>query len=214
MQLMDGRILNYDIALSRRVRWRRRAVSVICVISIVIAMLSWGPPLVRRVRFDYWRHECLTCVMPTGLLLFDTDNPNANPPICAADEGFERVAHVDQYVHTPDMRVIFLHEMRRPDGTPRLVRLRLDPMIRPANWYFFNARVLDISGAADSEVFAGKYWGILASDHLKVFDGQIDPGNPSHFTFDYEFDGVRRTSDVWLTNEDELVFSPWPKYAN
>jgi hypothetical protein len=36
---------------------------------------------------------------------------------------------------------------------------------------------------------------------VRIFAGQADPRDPTHFAFDYEFGGVRDTIDGWLTDD-------------
>ena len=41
---------------------------------------------------------------------------------------------------------------------------------------------------------------------LRVFAGQPDPADPSHFTIDYESDAGRHTMDGWLQPNDKVTF--------
>jgi hypothetical protein len=109
---------------------------------------------------------------------------------------------------------IFLHEMRRPDGTRCLVLLtfplnflyevggfriqylewNISPWPRMTNWNY-----LTVTRGSGSVV-----------NHWKFFAGQPDANNPSHFTFDFELDGTRRTCDAWLNNDGQLIVSRRP----
>jgi hypothetical protein len=44
--------------------------------------------------------------------------------------------------------------------------------------------------------------------NLRVFAGQPDPQDPSHFTVEYEIDGVKEVIDGWLTDDDFLRVVP------
>lgn len=51
---------------------------------------------------------------------------------------------------------------------------------------------------------------ITHAHNWKFFAGQLDPMNPSHFTFDYEMNGQRHTCDAWLDNAGRLLVSQRP----
>lgn len=144
--------------------------------------------------------------MPSGQVVYDSAQPNQTYPPCIPDEHFEQVE--SGTVVRPEL-VIFVHEMRRPDGAERLVRLYVNPLISNSGGsYVLLFRISSTSGLNSQPVWGSDLFG--GTIHVKIFAGQTDAGNPSHFTFDYELDGLRHTCDVWLDNSDQLVISPWP----
>jgi hypothetical protein len=46
----------------------------------------------------------------------------------------------------------------------------------------------------------------FSSSADRIYAGQPDPDDPSHFTFEYENRGVRKTVDGWLREDDPLRF--------
>ena len=55
--------------------------------------------------------------------------------------------------------------------------------------------------------------GVLRADrpaehNVRFYAGQLDPNDPSHFTIDYELNGVRNVIDGWLTDDDFLRIRP------
>jgi hypothetical protein len=46
--------------------------------------------------------------------------------------------------------------------------------------------------------------------NLRIYAGQPDPNDPSHFTFDYEQWGQRDTVDGWLEADDSVTLKPRP----
>ena len=43
---------------------------------------------------------------------------------------------------------------------------------------------------------------------MRVYAGQIDPNNPSHFTIRYEAWGQQDVLDCWLDDRDEVTYKP------
>ena len=47
---------------------------------------------------------------------------------------------------------------------------------------------------------------LTMTDRLRLFAGQPDPNDPSHFTIGYELNDVPGTIDGWLQDDDRLKF--------
>jgi hypothetical protein len=118
---------------------------------------------------------------------------------------------------------IFLHEMRRPNGSRCLLSLRVSVFQGsrfPPPIVGFDLGVFDLQCLQwDASLWAPlSKWDRItvggcpgrALSHWKFFAGQPDPNNPSHLTFDIELDGVRHTCDGWLDNDGKLVVSQRP----
>jgi hypothetical protein len=105
--------------------------------------------------------------------------------------------------------VLFLHELRTPTGQRRLVAITgaFQPselpqfisgydaeaqMIEPGTW-----KVLprNRTGGVAISVLSGPQ---PKPPHVRIFAGQSDPADPSHFTIRYELDGVGQVVDGWL----------------
>ena len=43
---------------------------------------------------------------------------------------------------------------------------------------------------------------------FRLYAGQIDPADPTHFTIDYAIDGQRNTIDGYLKNDNQILFAP------
>jgi hypothetical protein len=120
---------------------------------------------------------------------------------------------------------VFLHERRTPAGERRLVGVDLlpfglpiglnltDPVegrLEPWGRVFTDGSFL----RPPVEAFSPKQnpyrsWSLIGPpDRLRVFAGQPDPNDPSHFTIDYEVHGVRHTLDGWLRDDDTVVIEP------
>jgi hypothetical protein len=102
---------------------------------------------------------------------------------------------------------IFTHEMKRPDGTPRLVVVHL------LGW---NDREVVVGVTyAPASIFdkmnvpkaVGDY-GIILTSHSpphRIFGGVVDPANPSRMTMRYEHDSKPGTFEFTLDDRDDLT---------
>jgi hypothetical protein len=97
--------------------------------------------------------------------------------------------------------IIFRHRRVRPDGVERLIWVEV-PRFEPK------------SAAIVCSVFPfHRFWdtshqGSLVSSRSfnvdKLFGGQPDPNDESHFTIAYESNGEKGTIDGWLMNDDTV----------
>jgi len=110
--------------------------------------------------------------------------------------------------------VAFLHERTSPSGNRRLVCIAAEPIlggtlaglsVRP-EWNFrvmFPAKL--VGGPADVPVFP-----YLEDDFLigvdRVYAGQPDPADPSHFMIQYDDEDGRHMVDGWFRDDDTLKF--------
>jgi hypothetical protein len=114
---------------------------------------------------------------------------------------------------------ILFHELQRPDGTKRLVSLDYNELSA------MSLSVLVLDFRFSSEIWAPTWsntpksipntnvsgiTNIPAITTLKIYAGQPDPKDLTHFTFDYDSDGNRHTIDGWLTNADQIVLRQRP----
>jgi hypothetical protein len=109
--------------------------------------------------------------------------------------------------------VIFMHQRTTSAGRTRLVVLFLMPatqdlrspycvvardwVAEPATW-----RPGSVARFRESSSFSLR---LTEQDRLRVFMGQPDATDPSHFTIDYELNGERGTIDGWLRDGDAFA---------
>jgi hypothetical protein len=197
--------LNYAPKPPAAERYLRRTYRMIVLLAVVAVMVLWGPGAARWGRFLYWEHRCLEFAQPPDHVFFDWATCN----ILHSETCFPLTC----FDHSRVSATIFLHEMRRPDGTRCLVALNL--VIPPAA---FNSWMPEMSCQQwiVSLVPRMSSWNevnfptILYDHHWKFFAGHADATNRSHVTFDYELDGRRHTCDGWLNNAGQLIVSQRP----
>jgi hypothetical protein len=157
--------------------------------------------------------------------LFQTDPPPPPPvtPTClerfAASLRTDGAAtQLDGSPHFP----VFLHERRTPDGERRLVivTVRFGAMvaigagerigltaavIHPGA--LFSAPVVSRHSAGECYPFSRGRGSDLTPRRLRLYAGQPDPSDPSHFTIGYDINGEAGTIDGWLENHDTVRFA-------
>jgi hypothetical protein len=110
--------------------------------------------------------------------------------------------------------VLFLHERRTPSGEPFLLSCELDvgrgltgsfvtPIymneIRPAAWRRGLARRNGVGWPLPFQIERA----IQKGAHLRVFAGQVDPADATHFTVKYDLDGVEGFLDGYEGDRTE-----------
>jgi hypothetical protein len=204
--------LHYAPDPAPTVRWRRRGIRVILLGGFLAILWFWGGAAWKWVNFLYWEHRCLNYSLPADHIVFQTHAFQVlraeKPRPWAKLEG-------DGSLVVWGEAIIFVHEMRQPDGARVLValgthhgvqdlgvhgfwlssiELTIDGILKPPQWEWRNA---------EFPVFTEE-------NDWKFFAGQPDPVNPSHFTFDFEHNGQRHTADAWLDNAGKLLVSVRP----
>jgi hypothetical protein len=196
--------LNYAPKQPRDHRDLRRVYRIVWIGGLIAALFFWGPGLWRWANFLYWEHRSLTYQLPANQVAWEAD---AGKVIQSSTVTIGHLGQIDA--------LIFLHELRGPDGRHCLVSLSIDhfSMISPLGQTFqplLPDRWLTplIVPSSPSDAINSPFR--FGSNHWKFFTGQPDPSDQSHFTFDYELDGQRHTCDGWLNNSGFLIVSPRP----
>jgi hypothetical protein len=203
--------LNYAPKLPTSRRAWRWAYRITLLAAIIIAVIQWGPTMWQRAQSIYWEQQCLAYLLPPDHVVFEVNQGKfIHSEYCTPMLRFMRT-RIDPTM--PPAVPIFVHGMRRPDGTRRLVILLVMPDPIGNDGFKFSYYAWDVSLSPQfanwNDLMRETIHGSL-QQHWKFFAGQPDLNNPSHFTFDYELDGHRHTYDAWLNNEGQLIVSPRP----
>jgi hypothetical protein len=191
------------------------------------AAVRWGPQYVRQVRLLYYQRACMNYRAPADQVVYErgpgaaallatsreyttlatsTNQPApvGREPACLS--GYQNVA---ASTTTAPGAVLFMHELHLPSRGRRLVIVRSNfaadtpPMfipgfdleltvMDPATW---KTPPKDITAGMPIDVTSP----ILASPpQLRIFAGQVDPADESHFTIRYVLDGKRHIADGHL----------------
>ena len=223
--MAEAAALQYEPAprSARRRRLIARAI-LIAVIGIVIVLgVSVFPRANRRVRILVAQSKCMQFEIPAGTVVFESDPTRAQN--LARDGRYtigsdraglmktplDRLDEVDpptQLVCDFRRAIAFLHSRRSPGGRTRLVCVTVTPFEKlwhplyaeaivwePATWSL--PRRAEWSSTAVAFVDRHGAW-------PRVFAGQPDPHDPSHFTIAFEWRGRHGVLDGWLKDDDTV----------
>jgi hypothetical protein len=204
----------------RSARARRWAI-IIGVILLLIGIATVTPRAVRRLQVAYWHRQCLEYIAPADQVIHETDRAEIPrllaPPLnyrgsMATGQAFLIPPAYQSLWMSQSVGTAFLHERITPQGQRRLVAVDLfSGGTQPGGGMTLNATVIDPSvtprGPNATVTITrgdGATIALQPGDKLRVFAGQPDPNDASHFTIDYLINDARHTVDGWL-KDDGLV---------
>lgn len=204
----------------RSARTRRWAIAIGAVL-LVAGVVNVTPRAVRRLQVVYWQRQCMDYTALPTQVVYDND-PMEIPRLIAPRLNYDgSLASGHAFLIPPAYRKLlrsqsvgtaFLHERVTPQGQCRLVSVDLFGMtMQPNKTMTFNATAIDPTSVVRGPQALltltrgdGATITLQPSDKLRIFAGQPDPNDDSHFTIDYLLNGTRHTLDGWL-KEDGVV---------
>ena len=192
-------------------RWLRRAVILVAVVAVAAVAIRWGRAWKEHAAILLDQRRCMNYRAPADQVVYDTprgaDGIARAVKTCVSPPSWSRFAD-NSYLSA----VVFLHARTSPSGNRRLVCLEAAPTLKhsaPSYRPIWSFRILvphALKGPAEVLVshFDEPFVMVVAD---RVYAGQADASDASHFTFEYENGGVRKTIDGWLLDDDTLKFS-------
>jgi len=171
----------------------------------------------RLARLRHWQHACATYTVAPGTLVAASSSPGRRfiAPIPACWTNYTAVAGVP-FVSMPGnmpTTVVFMHEMRTPDGRPRIVVVYCNPIYLPSASVVQSLGPVSIDPAkgwslTSRPAFRGGHvpGGYPAGDNVQLFAGQPDPSDPTRFTMAFIRKGRAGTVDGRLDDDDVVTF--------
>lgn len=206
--------IDYAPPLSSRRRVVRRWLPRALVITFVASAYYWGPPAWRGAEVLYWQSRCARHTMPAETIV-------AFEP-ASSDSGASRASAVIPtewarfygLISPPGFQsrgTIFLHTRNRPNGEPVLVAIdylgRLvfgDGETGPSD-ALVQIRTFKLGTGMNSPKQlsdeARRMPVRRGAQAFRIFAGQIDPNDTTHFMIRCEADGERQVIDGWILNE-------------
>jgi hypothetical protein len=205
----------------------RRSLLIVIVLVLLLSAWSWGPRLWQRVRVAYWQHRCLVYTAPVDQVIYEEDPTSARMLLASPDCAM--TANNPQFVarrpwpwrEFPSTGVgadgvAFLHERMTPSGQRRLVVVEVwlrwpvgtGRQVLQLNNYVIRPRAMAARPEiANNAVFCypvEEFSSLASTDRVRLFAGQPDASDPTHFTIGYAVNGKTGTIDGWLTNVDRV----------
>jgi hypothetical protein len=226
--------LDYAPRPSRRRKILRRLLGAALIAILAFATIRWGSVARRKIAVLYWQHECLVAAPPADQVVYAEDpvvvagllrqgsqytkiSTRAGSAAGRATPDWTALASwLPAGMGSSRGAVLFMHERHTPSGKRRLVVVQgdFDPSMAPPLFipgFDLNLTVLEpetLRAHAKVRTPAVAISVTSArprnSPKLKIFAGQIDPSDPSHFTIGYEMYGQPGIVDGWLRKYDQV----------
>jgi hypothetical protein len=191
----------------------RRALLAASLLALVALSLKWLGPAWDHARLLFFQGQCLTYTAPPEQTVLAGAGPYQTAPC------WRNFYALFSPPGRKDLTTVFLHELRKKDGTRRLVTLEASAtwsnaqlpdseidleyhVIAPANPWT-RARLINNAEARPyfyHESGLGKSFNIHA--------GQVDPDDPTHFTIELTWKKQSVTLDGWLRDDDTILLEP------
>jgi len=228
---MEGKPLQY----SPRPAWLHRKSAVRRLVIgglflIAAAIYFRGPDIWRQAQLVYYQQLCLGQTLAAGRIVYEerpgdarqlVDQLHYRPTPAGGAYYFDADwADFNAVLAPPGIApnaTLYLHQRQTPGGQSRLVAVELLTVrsIGTARALDLSVRVIEpgyLSPPRDLSAGAGLVLGrviVSAERSLRLYAGQSDPDNPSHFVMEYqEDDGRHRTIDGWLREDDTVILEP------
>jgi hypothetical protein len=190
----------------------RRALTATILLVIALASVKWLVPAWRHAQLVYWQNKCLAYGLGDKPVVTSSVGGNCAP--C-----WREFYNLFSPPGRKALSTVFLHELRKPDGTRRLVAIEADTftglgnapdsevtldyhVIAPATLW---RRPQLVTNANLRPYF---YYEGGEGKHFDIHPGRADPANASHFTFDVTWRARRVTLDGWLRDDDTVLLEP------
>jgi hypothetical protein len=216
-----------------RTRRFRRIALLLVLLALGACAWRWGGHVASRAALLYRQRACRVYTAPADQVVFDTDP--ARVAALATDPNFVvlrgaafrkppsewsafTISGPSPFAPpTGPTALIFLHELRARNGIRRLVSIERT-VGTGASAYFISgydvsAQVIELAGWRTPPRLIPEIWAIDVLDGLaphtdiRIFAGQLDPADPSHFTVRYEQQGHTETVDGNLDDAGHVTLT-------
>jgi hypothetical protein len=188
----------------------RRGVLIAVIAALVCGTVIIAPKIINYVQLLQYQRQCLTYTASPTQVVLETA-PTTTMAILVPPQWTAYYMPIGGGFQTSG--TAFLHERTSPQGERLLVAVDVNIIaLTPTNVAALAARII-----RPGSVFRGPRAGRSATlgdgsqlrfdptnDRLTIFAGQPDPTDASHFTIDYDQNGVRHTLDGWLIDNETV----------
>lgn len=195
----------------RRRRMVRRGVLAVLLLAAAGCAWWWHEPLLAHGQLLYWQHKCQTHTFAPDAVVASSAGPGGETvaPVPAHWAAYEATfANGRSWKSLLTETFVFLHRRRSPAGHERIVAVRCVPhyltsasviqafhpfTVTPAAAWPLGGRPTLREGRFDG--------GYPVDGAVRVFGGQPDSADPSHFTIAYTVNDRPGVIDGWLRDD-------------
>ena len=209
--------LNY----ARRPRWcKRKSIRIVCVtvsvLVLIAAALFAGPRLSQRITLFELQRRCLRSQHPPEFVVYSVDRTftavrASNRIVGSTDPAWTQLYAALSPPGAVRSADVLVHSRRTPRGACALIALS-QPSYSSGDWIEFNATVVELGNAlvlpriVSNDVKDVPVPGMVQTK--RVYAGQPDPKDDSHFTIVVLIDGRQTLVDGWLEDDDSIKLEP------
>jgi hypothetical protein len=223
--------LDYAKGRSRWRKWVGRGIVLLMILGVVFAGWHWRRNISQHVMTWYWQEKCADFSMPPREIVLEMDPAGASALLIFRPGEYltfssgagRHIRPIDEFwvnctgVTSKSSPGVFAHERTSRGsggGKKRIVFVNIVSVygrpilsfdvLRPGHL----ARLAEGSHSGANGADIGNGYLYATDQKLRVYAGQADMLDLSHFTFDYEQWGQRDTMDGWLEADDSITLKP------
>jgi hypothetical protein len=177
------------------------------LVLLVLGSLKFLRPAWGHARLLYYQGRCLNHVEAPSRIVFSGAALTAK-----SDADWERFYNAFSPPGGRHGAIVFVHELRRTDGSARLVAIEADIQrgftsgaLEPVP-VRFDSTVIEPGGVLGRpQLRSNGSWLSPLDITVRLHAGQPDPADPSHFTIAFDYDNRSGTIDGWLQGDDTIL---------
>jgi hypothetical protein len=190
---------------------------------VFVGFYNWRQIKEQGARM-YWERKCLDYRVPAGTIFYSNDPQDLSalksapqyvttgPRWPGGPYAIRPNRLLEKLTNCAVLPALFVHGRNAPSGPQRLVlvqmgRLAGDPFSR-ISLSPVNLQPLGSSGTTPGTYIRGLEMCLKPTDIVRLYCGQPDPNDASHFTIDYDLNGTRGTIDGKLTSGGTITLTP------
>jgi hypothetical protein len=178
---------------------------------IALSLVRWMPQAWNHLAMLYWQRQCMDYGAPVDQVVYDQLVTAGLPTAAIVPTSWQSYYPRGSTLGLVGSATAFLHRRTDSNGAERLVVVDVLPPIRSqGSLVCLQCRVFTPGTALSRPREGGRQMFnpvlddrlVDFSTRIRVFTGQPDPADASHFTITIEVDGRMQTLDGWLTRND------------
>jgi hypothetical protein len=207
----------------------QRIIIRLLILSALACGGIWAFRFAQQLQFLFEQHQWMKYTMPKEKVV--AAEGTSEVPQLLATAGYHRIDHgsdssakavagnppkeIASLDWAPVCTVVFLHRLQCPEHDARLVSVILDGPGNRLGWEQELAALAQVPAnlqpgsrpipCAPAGV-SGRF--SFFADTFRLFAGQPDPADESHFTIRYDLDGKSNVIDGWLMPDDTVKLEP------